>query len=256
MYSMFFGALLLSMIIRVASLLALSTLLFGGMNRTVSAQPVSQLEQDIATFQFNPPDSGLPDNTTGGASRDSNLCRRQQTATQASNITLLAPSSFVGLTVSEHPIFLLHADQTLAKQLFINLQDEQGEVLYQGFQDLPVGTGLFRVELPEDTPYLEVEQTYRLSVVAVCESALRPEDPVMTAYVEKISLPELAASSSQSSSFTEAVAYANFGVWYDTLEILEKSLRTEPENEVFTAAWESLLVSGGLTNLGIDVEPL
>lgn len=235
-------------ITRVFSFFVLSIILLGGAAGASSAQLVAQLEQDPSTFQFNPPDSGLPVNTTGGASRDPNLCRNQQSATQASNITLLAPSSFIGLTVSDHPSLLLHADQTSVSQLFISLQDEQGEVLYQGFRTLPTNTGLFRVEIPTDTSALEADRTYRFSVVAVCERSLRPEDPVMTAYVRKVSLPQLNELDSQTSPFEEAVAYADLGIWYDTVEILAAGLRQEPENEIFTAAWESLLRSGGLNN--------
>lgn len=241
------------MIIRTASLLVLLPVLLGGTIKPAFPQATSQTNQNISTFQFNPPDSGLPDNTTGGASRNPNLCRRQANATQASNLTLLVPSSFLGLTVSDHPSLFIYAEQTIARQLFISLQDDQGEPLYQGFQALPTNNGLIRFELPSDAPNLETDRTYRFSVVAVCEESLRPDDPVMTAYVKRISLPQSNVSESPISSFDQAALYADLGIWYDTLSLLSQELRKEPENQVFITAWESLLIAGELSSLGESI---
>ncbi|MEM9004017.1 MAG: DUF928 domain-containing protein [Cyanobacteria bacterium P01_F01_bin.86] len=242
------------MIFRITSLIALSSVLLSGTVEPSLAQSADHISPNGSTFQFNPPDSGLPVNTTGGASRNPNLCRRQNTATQASNIMLLAPTSFVGLTVSEHPDLFLYADQTLARQLFVSLEDNQGEVLYQGFQTLTTDTGLIPIELPADTPNLEMDRIYQFSVVAMCEESLRPDDPIMTTYVQRVSTPRATTLETQASFYDQAVLYADAGIWYDTLISLAAGLRNEPENEVFTVAWESLLMSGGLTDVEVEID--
>lgn len=213
------------------------------------AQPTDQLNQEALTLQFNPPDEGLPDNTTGGASRNPDICRRQHTATKASNLTLLAPSSFIGLTVAEHPKFYIYANQTLSRQLFISLEDEQGAPLYQGIQTLSITTGLISVDLPAETPTLETGHTYRLSVVPICGESLRPDDPILTGYVKRVLPPQASESDTRKSSFEQARLYAESGIWYDTLELLGQDLRGEPNNEILINAWESLLISGGLTEI-------
>lgn len=229
--------------------LILSTVVLGTTVGHSLAQPTDQLNQEVLTLQFNPPDEGLPDNTTGGASRNPDLCRRQYTATKASNLTLLAPNSFIGLTVAEHPSFYIYANQTLSRQLFISLEDEQGEPLYQGIQTLSTNTGLISVDLPVETPILETGHTYLLSVVPICGESLRPDDPILTGYVQRVLPPQTSETDTSISSFGQARLYAESGIWYDTLALLGQDLSNEPNNEVLINAWESLLTSGGLTEI-------
>ncbi|NEQ44738.1 MAG: DUF928 domain-containing protein [Leptolyngbya sp. SIOISBB] len=204
--------------------------------------------EETTPFQFSPPDDGLPDNTTGGASRPAGSCLMQQGANQAANITLLAPTSFVGITTSAHPEFLLYAEQTPVEQIFINIQDAQGTLVYQGFQVLSADTGFFTVNLPEDTPALEPDNTYQLSVVPICEATLRPDDPILTGYVKRIILPSVVEPSPQSSILETAQRYADSGVWYDTLRLIGDALSETPEDTNLLNAWNILLMSGGFSD--------
>lgn len=215
----------------------------------VLAQTHEQARTVLPIFQFNPPDSGMPGSTVGGASRSPDSCRQQDAATRASNIVLLAPTSFVGLTVAERPAFFLYAEQTSAKRLFISIQDAANQLHYQGFHDLATDTGLIRVELPPDMPALKADQTYRLSVAPLCGDSLRPDDPVLTGYIQRISDVPVADSVATQPSFVQAMRYAELGIWYDTLTLLAPQLQDQSPDESLRAAWESLLISGGLIEL-------
>ena len=214
---------------------------------TALAQSSETLEE-AAIFQFNPPDDGMPENTTGGASRQGGTCHIQQSTNQAAHITLLTPTSFVGLTVSAHPEFLLYAEQTPVEQIFVSIQDEQGGVFYQGFQSLPTDTGFFNVTLPEASPELELDKTYKISVVPICVDTLRPDDPILTGYIKRIALPSMVTPLSQASTIEIAQSYADAGVWYDTLVLLEQALSGAPEDAALSNAWNLLLTSGGFSN--------
>ncbi len=237
------------MITRLTSLFLISSVFLTIPSRPILANSTTQLNR-ATTFQFNPPDDGIPNNTTGGASRDLLGCRQQESATQAANIALLAPSSFMGLTVAEHPDFFLYAEQTLVKQVFVNIQDEHGETIYQGYQALPLDTGLIKIEVPVEAPSLVQESTYRIAVVPLCEESLQPDDPVLVGYIKRVTLPEsVAALNSTASTFENAELYAASGLWYDTLMLLEQTLRNEPNHLDANAAWETLMTIGGLITL-------
>ncbi len=236
------------MITRLTTLFLTSSIILTVPAGPILANSTSQLTQ-ATTFQFNPPKDGIPDNTTGGASRDLVGCRQQETATKAAGITLLAPNSFMGLTISEQPNFFLYAEQTSAKQLFFNVQNERGETIYQGYQALPQDTGLIKVDVPAEAISLVQDSTYRIAVVPVCEESLRPDDPILTAYIKRVNLPETLDSNSTTSTFDNARRYAASGIWYDTLVLLEQTLRHEPTHSDAITAWETLLSVGGLTTL-------
>ncbi|MFG6107754.1 DUF928 domain-containing protein [Leptothoe sp. EHU-05/26/07-4] len=233
------------MMIRLTSIFLISSAILLTPVEALFAETMASLVK-ATTFQFNPPDDGIPSNTTGGASRNLFGCRRQETATKASNITLLVPSSFMGLTVSAHPEFFLYAEQTLARQLFVNIQDEQGETIYQGYKTLPESTGLISIKVPEEASDLSLESTYRIAVVPVCGDSLQPDDPILIGYVKRVSLPQSVQTAPLTSTFEKVGIYAELGIWYDTLMMLDQILRSEPANSDAVVAWETLLTIGGL----------
>ncbi len=238
------------MMIRFAALILASSLVCMGPLKASPAYGTDPFT-DIERFHFNPPKDGIPDNTTGGASRNPNRCRYQETATKASNITLLAPSSFVGHTVSAQPDFFLYAEHTLARKVFISVENEQGEITYSGYQPLPTDTGLIRIVLPDETPSLILNRVYRVTVLPVCGSFLRPDDPALVGYVKRIAQPRYMRSAE--AAFEDAIIYAEFGIWYDTLMLLEQTLHDELSYESINAAWNMLLSIGELTQFDLTL---
>ncbi|MEM9805308.1 MAG: DUF928 domain-containing protein [Cyanobacteria bacterium P01_D01_bin.56] len=238
------------MMIRFAALILVSSLIYTG---PLSAVPIYAADPfaDVERFHFNPPKDGIPDNTTGGASRNPSRCRRQETATKASNITLLAPSSFVGHTISEQPDFFLYAEHALAQEVFLNIENEQGEIIYSGYETLPTDTGLIRIILPDNAPSLIPDNVYRVTVLPVCEGSLRPDDPALVGYVKRISHIQPLAREHSESAFEEAIIYAESGIWYDTLMLLEETLHDTPSYTSVNAAWNMLLSIGELTQFDL-----
>lgn len=235
---------LLTMKNRFSSPIFLTAVLLLAPLEAAFAQMSNRIEE-ASTFQFNPPDDGIPGNTTGGASRPIDDCRVQQSAVRASNIVFLAPKSFVGLTVSAHPKFLINIGSTSAQQLFFNIQNELGETIFQDFRPIQSNTGLVNIELPEDAPSLEVNEVYRISLVPVCEASLRPDDPVITGFVKRVPSPELPEEVTTESHYEMAQQYAQQGIWYDTALLLVEGLKSEPTNENLSYALSTLLESGG-----------
>lgn len=236
------------MITRLTSLVLLPLVLLAVPVKATFAQAGEQITE-ATSFEFNPPDDGMPGNTTGGASRPTGACLMRQGATQASNITFLAPSTFLGLTASANPQFLLYVDQPLAQRIFISIQNAKGESIFQGFQALPTDSGIVSVSWPDDAPMLEYDETYKVAMVPVCADSLRPDDPALVTYVKRVSLP----TSSQYSELEIAQQYAEAGIWYDTLVLLGQALVNEPQDDVLKAAWENLLSAGGFTeNISVN----
>jgi hypothetical protein len=236
------------MMTRLTSLIIFSSVLLAVPVEEAFAGPSEQF-RDATSFEFNPPDDGMPSNTTGGASRPTSTCLMRQGATQASNITFLAPSTFVGLTVSARPEFLLYVDQTLAQQIFVSIQDVDGDSVYQGFQALPATSGVLRVSLPDDAPALEQDRTYQIAMVPICEASLRPDDPALVAYVKRVSPVLPTGNVSQDSAIAIVQQYAEAGIWYDTLVVLEQALMKDPEDQALQTAWDTLLRSGGFSEV-------
>ncbi|MEM6252810.1 MAG: DUF928 domain-containing protein [Cyanobacteria bacterium P01_D01_bin.156] len=239
--------------IRSIALVLLSSLVYIGGTLNASAIYAAELPTDIESFHFNPPKDGIPDNTTGGASRNPDRCRHQETATKASNITLLAPNSFMGHTISAQPAFFLYAEATLAQKVFVNIENERGEVAYSGYQSLPTDTGLIRIIFPEDASSLTPNIIYKITVVPVCADILRPDDPALVGYVKRISNLPFQSTNSFRSAFEEAMMYAESGIWYDTLVLLEQTLRDDPTFGSVNAAWNMLLAIGELTQFDLTL---
>ncbi|NJN21244.1 MAG: DUF928 domain-containing protein [Leptolyngbya sp. RL_3_1] len=215
---------------------------------TATAATQGALQEEF-TLQFYPPDEGLPHDTTGGASRDGGNCAVDPNTLEA-GVTLLAPAEYLGLTASARPEFLVNLDNTQAQRLFLSVQDTETGAQYQAYYPLPSQSGLAHLPLPEAAPDLEVGQTYRWSLAIVCGQRLRPDDPVLTSYVKRVEVsPEVA----QLPALEQVVAYAESGIWYDSLLLLNQVRQADQSSDALARAWESLLVAGGLSDINPDV---
>lgn len=231
--------------LKLAALLLLSPLcLWGGTQSAIADSPATAA-QDAFTLQFYPPEEGLPHDTTGGASRDGGNCAVDPLTLEA-GVTLLAPEAYLGLTASPRPEFIINVENTQAQRLFVSIQDTQSDDQYQAYYPLPSRHGLVQLAMPEDAPDLEVGHTYRWSVSMVCGQRLRPDDPVLTSFVKRI---EVSQDTAQLSSLERVVIYAELGIWYDSLTLLNQARQLDSSNDVLAQAWESLLVAGGLSDI-------
>ena len=230
--------------LKLVSLLVLCSLCLGR-GAALADNPATVAQnaiQDGAIFQFYPPDEGLPEDTTGGASRDGSNCAVDPNTLEAS-VTLLAPEAYLGLTAASRPEFLVKVENTQAQQLFLSIQGAPGDYHYQAYYPLPGGEGLVRLHLPDEAPDLEVGHTYRWSVAVVCGQRLRPDDPVLTSYVKRV---EISQNTAQLSALDRLRLYGELGIWYDSLALLDQARQATESNDGLAEAWEYLLLAGGL----------
>jgi hypothetical protein len=104
---------------------------------------------------FEPPGDGKPDNTVGGASRDSGQCLQDAIASQQT-ITPLMPTTNRGLTLVERPTFFVYVPQTSAQKAFFSLKDKDESYYYQATLPMPETSGIVSLKLPADAPALEI----------------------------------------------------------------------------------------------------
>jgi hypothetical protein len=223
---------------------SVSSLVLIGSITAATAQTTTQILEEIGTLQFYPPDEGLPEDTTSGASRDSNCLR--PTEGRQIRATLLTPENHLGRTQEPRPELFVLLEDVTATQFFVSVQDTEGDDTYQAFYPLNTSNGLVALPLPEDAPDLAIGRTYRWSVVAVCGQQLRPDDPVLTSFVKRVE-PDTAIA--QLPTLDRLEAYAESGLWYDTLALLQELQPITRVDETSRPAWESLLLAGGLGNM-------
>ncbi len=204
--------------------------------------------------KFDPPDEGEPDDTAGGASRDSGKCPQDAIALSPS-ITPLMPATSQGLTVADHPTFFVYVPQTSAQKAFFSLKDSNEDYYYQVTLPLPETPGIISFTLPDDAPALEIGKSYQWSFVTICGEKLAVDDPRVEGRIERVELNSARISQLENLSPLERTAlYGADGIWFDTLTTLADLRRSHPEDSTLAARWEALLESVGLE--AIATKPL
>lgn len=195
---------------------------------------------------FDPPQDGRPDDTAGGASRDSGRCSQDPVANRPS-ITPLMPMVNHGFTVAEHPTLFVYIPPTSAKTIFFSLKDEKEDYYYQTTISRPKQAGIVSFKLPADAPPLEVGKRYQWSFVTICGERLAVDDPRVEGHIERVALNSDQLTQLKNLSLLERAAlYGADGIWYDTLSSLAELRRLQPNNTTLATTWENLLKSVGL----------
>ena len=230
------------------SLLAISllscSLIFG--NQLVThAQDSSQKIATAFDITFDPPNDSQPRATKGGASRGS------QCAIDSQEVALpfipLLPTTNHGLTTVSHPTLIAHIPETSAGSVFLSLQDENEEEVYQTI--LPIGnqSGIVSLDIPQEAPALQIGKTYKWSFALMCDNKLRPDSPIIEGYIERIQPEiELTAKLEEANSIEKAALYGKAGIWYDTVATLVQLRQAKPQDRELTNAWDNILNSVGL----------
>lgn len=215
----------------------------------LAALSLGALPLPLKAVQFEPPDRGTPERTTGGATRDGGQC---SSSTQAAAIAPLIPDNHFGHTVAERPTLFFYIPPSIeAKTAFFSLQDEDGEHHYQTTLELPERSGVVGIKL-SDAPPLEVGKNYQWFMVPICGQELEPDSLEITGWIRRI---EPDAGFFQPEISLEQVSWlAKTGVWYDTISTLAQLRQVQPSNPLLAAHWEELLASVGLD--AIAAEPL
>ena len=199
----------------------------------------------IPVVHFEPPTDESVDDSRGGASRPTDIKCIQDDAYQPS-LTALLPPSTIGLTVDSHPTFLVYIPQTSAPQAHFTLKDGDNRGVYQTFTPLVQTKGVLSIRLPENSPALELGETYQWSLALICQPT-QTDIPLVSGRVRRIE-PDLALRTqlARESRLQQAVLYGQAGLWYDMLHIFTQLWRTLPNDDTIALNWLSLLNSEGL----------
>ncbi|MCU0543015.1 MAG: DUF928 domain-containing protein [Oscillatoriaceae cyanobacterium Prado104] len=198
---------------------------------------------------FKPPDVEAPDNRQGATHRGE-ACPKEL------SIIALIPKSNRGLTVEESPTLFAYVSQNSVNVEF-NLQTEDGtEVYATTFKvDKP---GIVGVRVPagsNNKKTLEVGKRYQWSFSVVCNPQDRSGDYYVKGFVQRVEpSATLKKDLANPEPMARAIAYANSGIWYETVSTLAAMRRKSPDDPALTAEWQQLLESQKLD--AIATQPL
>ncbi|HEY9301808.1 DUF928 domain-containing protein [Coleofasciculus sp. FACHB-64] len=199
----------------------------------------------IGRVTFEPPGSGQPDDTAGGASRGDE-CPQAVIAT-GECVTPLVPIATSKLTVAEHPTFLVYVPPTSAKEIFFGLVDENNNFHYQAKIPISSQEGILSFKLPDNAPPLEIDKKYRWTFIIIGEQGLRPGSPGVQGEIRRVKLTSEVMSQLQNQPLLERAAlYGKHGIWFDTVASLAEARRLEPSEATLASTWQELLNSIGL----------
>ena len=192
------------------------------------------------TINFKPPSGGAPKTTTGAATRDQSCLID---ASQPNKKTLpILPQSNYGLTISSRPEFLIFKTKSTAKQIFLSLESEDSEQVYQTFLPLSSDVGFITINFPSQAPDLVVNKKYKWTMTFICGKALRPDSPAITGWIQRTAKSQALASKLRAASpIDRVIIYGENGIWYDMINELNRLQQQTPKNPTISKAWEKLL---------------
>lgn len=193
----------------------------------------------IVQIDFTPPDNGAPGDQTSPPSGVGTRPGCSETARLAS----FSPLTNWGETIDNNPTFLLYFSTTPAAVAF-TLKDEQtSEAIYQSLISIEDRSGIFKFQLPDDVPELEVDRSYRWIFQVSCNSSASPQNEglAVNGVIIRRSNPDLQTQIESASPQEKVELYAQNGLWFDTLNELLKLRCADPENPDLAKDWASLL---------------
>ena len=203
-----------------------------------------------AEAQFKPPKRGTPATTAGGATRGNSFC-----VTGKTPLTVLVPSSRIGLTMRARPTFFVYVPPTSAKSAEFVLQDDQDNDVYRTTVELSGTPGVVSLSLPETAPALKVDQDYLWYFSVVCQPNDRLKDVFVSAWVQRVKPDKKVTDSLKRAIPRDRPAiYADASLWYDTISSLADLRRSNSRDTTLTNEWSELLDFVGLKK--IAKEPL
>lgn len=186
--------------------------------------------------QFELPDGSTPNTSIGGGTRGDQLPL----------LTALVPPTKYGNTVSSHPTIFAYLPPIGVQEIFFSLQDEEGNPFYHATLKVSPQGGTIAITLPATAPELEMGKNYLWYLAPlVPEAILRPDNYAVVGWIKRVE-STINNRSLALSPVELATAYANAGIWYDTLTVLASAQRAEPDNQTFATEWSNLLQQVGL----------
>ena len=226
------------------SILLVALSLLGTLSIGVQAKNKSIYTNKKNQVTFEPPKGDKPQQTVGGASRG-----EQCPISQGTNlpITPLIPATSKALTVKSHPTLMVYLPKTSAKKAYFAIKDENEDYDYQTILPVGNGGGIVSLTLPKDAPDLSVDREYQWSLILMCDGKLRPDSPVATGNIKRITADSYMTQILPEADLWEsAVIYGKAGIWYDAAATLAQLKTSQPNDDEISVNWENLLATVGL----------
>ena len=179
---------------------------------------------------FEPPGDDRPDNTRAGGSRTDLACNPNEPPIQA-----LLPISQYALTLQARPEIFVQLTGTSAKSAVLVFEDQQADYYERVVVSIPEGESFVNWSLPDKAAPLVVGKNYRWSVSLICDQFLRPNDPVLSGWVQRTEADNLPMDLDREA---RAQALAAEGYWYDLL-----SWFNQQEDDQLQTFWHQYQIS-------------
>jgi hypothetical protein len=241
--------------------LAATTPLLAQPSITATPPTAHQSRSPIAPVLFKP-SGGPPPTTRGAGSRNDRSCAPDAPANPsratAQPLTALVPPHQTSLTWAERPTFWVYLPQTSARQIVLSVQAKGAGQHSQRFLPITGAAGIVGIPIAATAPPLEVGKAYQWAIVLVCGDRPSPNDPVVTAWVQRANpaprpQPPL---NHQPTALEQAVGYAEQGIWYDALTTLAAARQSQPDNPAVTKIWAEFLAQPSVGLGAIAKEPV
>lgn len=223
------------------------------------APAVAQVEQSSTPLpilwpSFEPGDRGSPSRRAGAGSRGGCLLGSPRLRALLPQET---KSESPALTVDANPV-VFWAMPRIRKgaKVEFRLWDEDDRRLYSKMLTVKEAGGIVSFRLPESAPkfQLQTDQTYRWTVAVRCnpKSRDRSGDQFVEGWVKRVvPAPQLQQQLGAATNERDrARAYAQAGIWHNTVELLVNLHRQHPETDSLAATdWRKFLQSADLEML-------
>ncbi|NEQ39584.1 MAG: DUF928 domain-containing protein [Okeania sp. SIO3I5] len=195
---------------------------------------------------FMPANESSPNHTSSGGTRDP--INSGDNISDSNILIPLTPETNYGQTVSARPTFFVYVPEMSTRRVFFSLQDENYNTIYQTKLDVSGQEGIVSFTLPPEAPELEVGKNY-VWFFAPLEpgGTLKPDNYGVSAWVKRVEISR--DGQVNSDPIKQAIFYANSGIWYDTLNILQSAKKAQPNNITFNREWKELLEQVGLKKI-------
>jgi hypothetical protein len=194
-------------------------------------------------WEFTPPNTGQPNRREGAATRGGCLARNHK-------LVALVPPSGKGLTTQAYPSFFWYLPENTAQKLKFTIRNSEKIAIYTLEYILPqtVKPQIMSLTLPNfvNNQSLEIGQEYSWRLDLFCQFN---DDTSVTFVENKITRVSPQANLSNTSLFNQLTAYAESGIWYDTLSSLVELRSLYPNVSEFDLAWIKLLNSVKLEDI-------
>ncbi|WP_019509615.1 DUF928 domain-containing protein [Pleurocapsa sp. PCC 7319] len=193
---------------------------------------------------------GRPGRRSGGGSRSP--CPASQTP-----LTALVPQNNMGTTVSDRPklwFYVPYSPQQISSGEFV-LQDEQENDVYRQTFNLPKTPGLVSLKIPQTSPPLAINQSYRWYFKLYCGDSSSSTANFVDGWIKRITLTPALKARLRSRTTPIYQEYGKNLIWLDSLDNLAQ-LRLKNDNSQLERDWTKLLTATGVNLSELIHKPL